>query len=95
MKLGEDVYIVHSNHHVKKLALLGLPKKKILQGKKFFEIDIFVLKHVLEHSKSILTEKNFENFFDSFGHFWPKNFKVKVDALPHLLTYGHETFCGR
>ena len=32
------------------------PRKKI-QREKIFKIDIFVLKHVLDHSKSILTKK--------------------------------------
>ena len=27
--------------------------------------------------------------------FWTKNFKVKVDALPHTLSYGPETWYGR
>ena len=44
------------------------PWKKFQRGK-FFEIDIFVLKHVLDHSKSITTKKI--RFFSFFCHFWP------------------------
>ena len=44
-------------------------RKKFLMGK-IFEIDIFVLKHVLDHYKSILTKKIFfEKFSIFFGHF--------------------------
>ena len=32
---------------------------------------------------------------EKISHFWVTNFKVKVDALPHLLIYGHETCCER
>ena len=40
----------------------GYVPEKNFQREKIFKIDIFVLKHVLDHSKSILTKKIFENF---------------------------------
>ena len=42
----------------------AMSQKKIFQWEKIFKIDIFVLKHVLNHSKSIPTKKNFRKFFD-------------------------------
>ena len=42
--------------------------EKNFQWKKIFKIDIFVLKHVLDHSKSIPTKKNFSKNFRFFGH---------------------------
>ena len=50
--------------------------KKISIGK-IFKIDIFVLKHVLDHSKWIPTKKIFSKFFD----FWVTNFS-KNDYVP-------------
>ena len=45
--------------------------QKKFQREKIFKIDIFVLKHVLDHSKSIPTKKNFSKNFRFFGHFLP------------------------
>ena len=46
-------------------------------GKKIFKIDIFVLKNVLNHSKSIpiqkIFSKNFRFFVPIFVILWPKN----------------------
>ena len=60
-----------------------MSKKKIFQREKIFKIDIFVLKHVLDHSKSIPTKKNFENFsifLVIFDHFWAQ----KIEFLNFL-----------
>ena len=40
----------------------GYVPEKNFQREKIFKIDIFVLKHVLDHSKSIPTKKVFETF---------------------------------
>ena len=44
-----------------------LSQKKNFQWKKIFKIDIFVLKYVLNHSKSIPTKKMFSKNFRFFG----------------------------
>ena len=46
--------------------------QEVIFTRKFFEIEIFVLKHVSNHFESIL-EKNISKFFTFlafFGHFW-------------------------
>ena len=48
----------------------GYVSEKNFQWEKIFKIDIFVLKYVLNHSKSIPTKKFFRKFFDFLGHFW-------------------------
>ena len=60
---------------------------KKFQWGKIFKIDIFVLKHVLDHSKSIPTKKNFSknfrkifDFLVIFCHFWAQ----KIDFLNFL-----------
>ena len=45
--------------------------KKNFQREKIFKIDIFVLKYVFDHSKSIPTEK----IFESFSIFWSPIFR--------------------
>ena len=40
------------------------PTEKIFQLEKIFKFNIFVLKYVLNHSKSIPTKKNFRKIFD-------------------------------
>ena len=45
-----------------------MSQKKNFQREKIFKIDIFVLKHVLDHSKSIPTKKIFSKNFRFFGH---------------------------
>ena len=71
------------------------------KGKKIFKIDIFVLKHVLDHSKSIPTKKNFRNFFWLFGlKFFEKTamsqkkifqgekiFKLEIFILKYVLNH--------
>ena len=57
-----------------------MSQKKNFQAEKIFKIDIFVLKHVLDHSKSIPTKKIFRKIFDFlviFCHFWAQ----KIDFL--------------
>ena len=49
-----------SKSHFSKKRLC--PWKKFSMGKNF-NLDIFILKHVLDHSKSISTKKNFRKFF--------------------------------
>ena len=49
----------------------GYVPEKNFQREKIFKIDIFVLKHVLDHSKSIPTKKNFEKF----SIFWSPIFR--------------------
>ena len=75
--------------------------KKIFQREKIFKIDIFVLKHVLDHSKSIPTKKNFSKNFRFFGHHffekmaksqkkkfqWEKIFKVDIFVLKYVLNH--------
>ena len=46
----------------------GFVPEKIFQWEKIFKIDIFVLKYVLNHSKSISTKKIFSKNFRFFGH---------------------------
>ena len=53
-----------------------MSQKTNFQREKIFKIDIFVLKHVLDDSKSIRTKKNFQKIFDFlviFVIFGPKN----------------------
>ena len=66
-----------------------------------FKVDIFVLKHVLDHSKSIPTKKNFSKNFRFFGHhFFEKNgyvpeknfqrekiFEIDIFVLRHVLDH--------
>ena len=49
------------------------PREKFFQWEKIFKIDIFVLKYVLNHSKSIPTKKFFSKIFDFLVIFWVKN----------------------
>ena len=49
-------------------AKTAMSQKKFFQREKIFKIDIFVLNHVLNHSKSIPTKKNFSKIFRFFGH---------------------------
>ena len=75
-----------------------VPEKKI-QREKIFKIDIFVSKHVLDHSKSISTENFFLKNFRFFCHqFFEKNgyvpekkfqreeiFEIDIFVLKHVL----------
>ena len=77
------------------------PREKIFQWEKIFKIDIFVLKYVLNHSKSIPTKKKFSKNFRFFGHqFFEKMaksqkkkfsmgkiFKIVIFVLKHVLSY--------
>ena len=51
---------------------MAMSQRKILPMGKIFKIDIFVLKHVLDHSKSI-PKKKF--FFEKFSIFWSPIFR--------------------
>ena len=78
-----------------------MSQKKNFQWEKIFKIDIFVLKHVLDHSKSIPTKKNFSKNFRFFGHqFFEKTamsqkknfqrekiFKIDIFVLKHVLDH--------
>ena len=75
---------------VPKAFLESGARTKNFQWEKIFKIDIFVLKHVLDHSKSILTKKKFEKFsifLVIFSIFDPKKkifwsfFGQKIDFL--------------
>ena len=46
----------------------GYVPEKNFQWEKIFKIDIFVLKHVLDDSKSIPTQKIFSKNFQFIGH---------------------------
>ena len=78
-----------------------MSQKKIFQREKIFEIDIFVLKHVLDHSISIPIKKFFSKNFRFFGHqFFEKTamsqkkifqrekiFKIDIFVLKHILDH--------
>ena len=78
-----------------------MSEKKNFQREIIFKIDIFVLKHVLDHSKSIPTKKI---FFEKFSIFWSpifrkngyvpeknfqreKIFKIDIFVLKHVLDH--------
>ena len=76
-----------------------LSHKKNSMGK-IFKIDIFVLKYVLNHSKSIPTKKNFRKIFDflvtNFSKKWlclrkkfqwKKIFKIDIIVLKYVLNH--------
>ena len=66
--------------------------KKNFQWEKNFKIEIYVLKHVLDHSKSIPTIKFFSKIFRFFGdllpYLGPKNqcFKFLWDKFGKLFS---------
>ena len=66
-----EVYLLfccHLTHNFPLFEKTAMSLKRNFQWEKIFKIDIFVLKHVLDHSKSIPTKKIFSKNFRFFGH---------------------------